>query len=366
MTKNDNENNTTYGISALTPTNSVNISQSDITYNPTTPIWTNGILNRIENLQEITNDSSLFGDCNIFGQTNINDISISSSYGAGGDTSVGAEQLLSAPIEMCTLYQVVDKVLPFAPYVYKNYFVTVDLIISDLGHNIRYPKFGFIMTDDESTYCPTYSQINRSTELTVILYQDKTYTNGRMFRFDGDKMSMPQLTMKKSGAKMNYANKNLVNIDDVDVVRKSYRIIVKTHDFSYKNDNNLKNGKSMFINGCTLRTDLTSNSEGSGIYVFETKLDAMPFEDMYLQCRYTYNGANLFNENINMFSVNVTDGNTASVENNFSYTISNKIMEDRELFLFIGANVNDDYKSYEKIQIGKLLKGADGLDSWVK
>ena len=29
MTKNDNENNTTYGISALTPTNSVNISQSD-------------------------------------------------------------------------------------------------------------------------------------------------------------------------------------------------------------------------------------------------------------------------------------------------------------------------------------------------
>ena len=222
------------------------------------------------------------------------------------------------------------------------------------------------MTDDESTYCPTYSQINRSTELTVMLYQDKTYRNGRIFRFDGDSMSMPQLTMKKSGAKMNYANKNLVDIDDVDVVRKSYRIIVKTHNFSYKNDDNLKNGISMFINGCTLRTDLTSNSEGSGIYVFETNLDAMPFEDMYLQCRYSYNDENLFNENINMFSVNVTDGNTASVENNFSYTISNKVMEERELFLFIGANVNDDYKSYEKIQIGKLLKGADGLDSWVK
>ena len=128
MTKNNNENNTAYGISELTPTNSVNISQSDITYNPTTPIWTNGILNRIENLQGLINDSSLFGDCNIFGQTNINDISISSSYGTSGDTSVGAEQLLSAPIEMCTLYQVVDKVLPFAPYVYRNYCVEVEMI----------------------------------------------------------------------------------------------------------------------------------------------------------------------------------------------------------------------------------------------
>ena len=220
------------------------------------------------------------------------------------------------------------------------------------------------MTDDESTYCPTYSQINRSTELTVMLYKDDTYRNGRIFRFDGDKMSMPQLTMKKSGAKMNYANKNLVDIDDVDVVRKSYRIIVKTHNFSYKNDNNLKNGKSMFINGCTLRTDLTSNSEANGIYVFETNLDAMPFEDMYLQCRYSYNDEDLFNENINMFSVNVTDGNMASVENNFSYTISNKKMARRELFLFIGAKVDDYYKSYEKIQIGKLLKGADGMESW--
>ena len=124
MTKNDNENNTAYGISALTPTNSVNNNQSDITYNPTTPIWTNGVLNRIENLQEMSNDSSLFGDCNIFGQTNINDISISSSYGASGDI----EQLLSAPIEMCTLYQVVDKVLPFAPYVYRNYCVEVEMI----------------------------------------------------------------------------------------------------------------------------------------------------------------------------------------------------------------------------------------------
>ena len=360
MTKNDNENNTTYGISALTPTNSVNIGQSDITYNPTTPIWTNGVLNRIENLQEMSNDSSLFGDCNIFGQTIVNDISISSSYGARGDTSVGTEQLLSAPIEMCTLYQVVDKVLPFAPYVYKNYSVIVETV-DDSEDNT---KVGVLMTDDESTYCPTYSQINRSTELTVILYQDKTYTNGRMFRFDGDKMSMPQLTMKKSGAKMNYANKNLVNIDDVDVVRKSYRIIVKTHNFSYKNDDNLKNGISMFINGCTLRTDLTSNSEDNGIYVFETNLDAMPFNDMYLQCRYNYNGDDLFNEDINMFYVNITDQGTAHVDNNFSYTISNKVMAERELFLFIGANVNDDYKSYEKIQIGKLLKGADGMESW--
>ena len=218
------------------------------------------------------------------------------------------------------------------------------------------------MTDDESTYCPTYSQINRSTELTVMLYKDDTYRNGRIFRFDGDKMSMPQLTMKKSGAKMNYANKNLVNIDDVDVVRKSYRIIVKTHNFSYKNDDNLKNGISMFINGCTLRTDLTSNSEGIGIYVFETNLDAMPFDDMYLQCRYSYNGMDLFNEDINMFSVNDTNGGTPS-EYNFSYTISNKNMTERELFLFIGANVIDEYKSYEKIQIGKLLKGSDGMDS---
>ena len=126
MTKNDNS--TTYGISALTPTNSVNISQSDITYNPTTPIWTNGVLNRIENLQEMTNDSSLFGDYNIFGQTIVNDISISSSNDAGDDSRVGAEQVLSAPIEMCTLYQVVDKVLPFAPYVYRNYCVEVEMI----------------------------------------------------------------------------------------------------------------------------------------------------------------------------------------------------------------------------------------------
>ena len=128
MTKNDNENNTTYGISALTPSNSVNISQSGITYIPSTPIWSNGVLNKIENLQELINDSSLFGDCNIFGQTIVNDISISSSNDAGGDTSVGTEQLLSAPIEMCTLYQVVDKVLPFAPYVYRNYCVEVEMI----------------------------------------------------------------------------------------------------------------------------------------------------------------------------------------------------------------------------------------------
>ena len=341
MTKNDNS--TTYGISALTPTNSVNISQSGITYNPNTQIWTNGILNKFENLQDLISDSTLFSDYNILEKPSINDISIDSSIfdDVVDDSSVGAEQVLSVPIKMCTLYQVVDKVLPFAPYVYKNYSPP-------------------LMTDDASTYCPTYSQINRSNELTVILYKDDTYIKGRMFRFDGDKMSMPQLTMKKSEAKMNYANKNLVDIDDVDVVRKSYRIIVKTHNFSYKNDDNLKNGISMFINGCTLRTDLTSNSEGSGIYVFETNLDAMPFEDMYLQCRYSNNDENLFNENIDMFYVNVTDGNVAYVEDNFSYTISNKNMTERELFLFIGAKVNDYYKSYEKIQIGKLLKSSDG------
>ena len=341
MTKNDNS--TTYGISALTPNNSVNIGQNGITYIPSTPIWSNGVLNRIEYLQGLISASASFIDYNILEDTNINDISINSSIfdDVVDDSSVGAEQVLSVPIKMCTLYEVVDKVLPFAPYVYKNYNVP-------------------LMTDDESTYCPTYSQINRSTELTVMLYQDNTYRNGRIFRFDGDSMSMPQLTMKKSGAKMNYANKNLVDIDDVDVVRKSYRIIVKTHNFSYKNDDNLKNGKSMFINGCTLRTDLTSNSEGSGIYVFETNLDAMPFDDMYLQCRYSYNGTDLFNEDIDMFYLNITNGNTAYVKDNFSYTISNKVMEERALFLFIGAKVNDDYKSYEKIQIAKLLKGGDG------
>ena len=125
MTKNDNS--TTYGISALTPTNSVNINQSDITYIPTVPIWSNGILNKFENLQELINDSSLFGDYNIFGQTIVNDISISSSNDRG-DSRVGAEQVLSAPIEMCTLYEVVDKVLPFAPYVYRNYCVEVEMI----------------------------------------------------------------------------------------------------------------------------------------------------------------------------------------------------------------------------------------------
>ena len=51
MTKNDNS--TTYGISALTPTNSVNISQNDITYIQSTPIWSNGVLNRIEHLQNL-------------------------------------------------------------------------------------------------------------------------------------------------------------------------------------------------------------------------------------------------------------------------------------------------------------------------
>lgn len=336
MTKNNNENNITYGISTLTPSNSVNISQNDITYIQSTPIWSNGVLNKIENL---LNDSA-----NILEQTNINDISVNSSIfnDVVDDSRVGAEQVLSVPIKICTLYDVVDKVLPFAPYVYKNYSVP-------------------LMTDDESTYCPTYSQINRSTELTVMLYQDKTYRYGRIFRFDGDSMSMPQLTMKKSGAKMNYANKNLVDIDDVDVVRKSYRIIVKTHNFSYKNDDNLKNGISMFINGCTLRTDLISNSEGSGIYVFETNLAAMPFEDMYLQCRYSYNNVDLFNEDIDMFYINnITDGGMVYTKDNFSYTISNKEMAERELFLFIGATVNNHYKSFEKIQIGKLLKSSDG------
>ena len=181
MTKNDNS--TTYGISALTPNNSVNISQNGITYIPSTPIWSNGVLNRIEYLQGLISASASFIDYNILEDTNINDISIDSSIfdDVVDDSSVGAEQVLSVPIKMCTLYEVVDKVLPFAPYVYKNYCVTVDLIESSLGHNIRYPKFGFIMTDDESTYCPTYSQINRSTELTVMLYKDDTYRNGRIF-----------------------------------------------------------------------------------------------------------------------------------------------------------------------------------------
>ena len=130
MTKNDNENNTAYGISALTPTNSVNISQSDITYNPITPIWTNGILNRIENLQGLISDSSLFSDYNILEKNSINDISIDSSIfdDVVDDSSVGAEQVLSTPIEMCTLYQVVDKLLPFAPYVYRNCCVEVEMI----------------------------------------------------------------------------------------------------------------------------------------------------------------------------------------------------------------------------------------------
>ena len=67
-----------------------------------------------------------------------------------------------------------------------------------------------------------------------------------------------------------------------------------------------------------------------------------------------------------MFYLNITNGNTAYVKDNFSYTISNKNMTKRELFLFIGAKVNDYYKSYEKIQIGKLLKGSDGMDAWEK
>ena len=150
MTKNDNENNTTYGISALTPNNSVNIGQSGI-YNPTTPVWTNGVLNKFENLQGLVNGSPLFADYNIFEQTSINDIFINSSIfnDVVDDSRVGAEQVLSVPIKMCTLYDVVDKVLPFAPYVYKNYYVDID---GDDENNI----YGFLMTDDESTYCPTY------------------------------------------------------------------------------------------------------------------------------------------------------------------------------------------------------------------
>ena len=71
MAKNDNS--TTYGISVLAPNNSVNIGQSGI-YNPTTPVWTNGVLNKFENLQGLVNGSPLFADYNIFEQTNINDI----------------------------------------------------------------------------------------------------------------------------------------------------------------------------------------------------------------------------------------------------------------------------------------------------
>ena len=123
MAKNDNENRTTYGISALTSAQSVNIGRSDIT----TSIWTNGILNKFENLQELTNDDISY---NIFEQTNINDISINSSIfkDVVDDRHVGEEQVLYVPIEMCTLYQVVDKVLPFAPYVYRNYCVEVEMI----------------------------------------------------------------------------------------------------------------------------------------------------------------------------------------------------------------------------------------------
>ena len=128
MTKNDNS--TTYGISMLTPINSVNIGQSGITYNPNTQIWTNGILNRIENFQDLISDSTLFSDYNILEKHIINDIYIDSSIfdDVVDDSSVGAEQVLSVPIKMCTLYQVVDKVLPFAPYVYRNYCVEVEMI----------------------------------------------------------------------------------------------------------------------------------------------------------------------------------------------------------------------------------------------
>ena len=148
MAKNDNS--TTYGISVLAPNNSVNISQSGI-YNPTTPVWTNGVLNKFENLQGLVNGSPLFADYNIFEQTSINDIFINSSIfkDAVYDSSVLKEPVYF-PIEMCTLHQVVEKVLPFAPYVYKNYYVDID---GDDENNI----YGFLMTDDESTYCPTYS-----------------------------------------------------------------------------------------------------------------------------------------------------------------------------------------------------------------
>ena len=127
MAKNDNENITTYSISALTSAQSVNIGRSDITYNSTTSIWTNGILNKFENSQELTNDGISY---NIFEQTNINDISINSSIfkDVVDDRHVGEEQVLYVPIEMCTLYQVVEKVLPFAPYVYRNYCVEVEMI----------------------------------------------------------------------------------------------------------------------------------------------------------------------------------------------------------------------------------------------
>ena len=133
----------------LTPNNSVNISQSGI-YNPTTPVWTNGVLNKFENLQGLVTSKPLFADYNIFEQTNINDIFINSSIfkDAVYDSSVLKEPVYF-PIEMCTLHQVVEKVLPFAPYVYKNYYVDID---GDDENNI----YGFLMTDDESTYCPTY------------------------------------------------------------------------------------------------------------------------------------------------------------------------------------------------------------------
>ena len=146
----ENDNSTTYGISVLAPNNSVNIGQSGI-YNPTTPVWTNGVLNKFENLQGLVNGSPLFADYNIFEQTNINDIFINSSIfkDAVYDSSVLKEPVYF-PIEMCTLHQVVEKVLPFAPYVYKNYYVDID---GDDENNI----YGFLMTDDESTYCPTYS-----------------------------------------------------------------------------------------------------------------------------------------------------------------------------------------------------------------
>ena len=148
MAKNDNI--TTYGISVLTPNNSVNISQSGI-YNPTTLVWTNGVLNKFENLQGLVNGSPLFADYNIFEQTSINDIFINSSIfkDAVYDSSVLTAQPIYFPIEMCTLHQVVEKVLPFAPYVYKNYYVDID---GDDENNV----YGFLMTDDESTYCPTY------------------------------------------------------------------------------------------------------------------------------------------------------------------------------------------------------------------
>ena len=94
---------------------------------------------------------------------------------------------------------------------------------------------------DEANRCPTFQELNFSDKTAVTLYKQGEKENGKTFYFNGQPTQMPKLFIKKEDAAFNidgnpstsdYANKNLVCLDDVKTVYTPKIITMVFHDMS--------------------------------------------------------------------------------------------------------------------------------------